>query len=615
MLTLETIQDFVLEASQIYHTSIDKLIEQISSIYFQYPYLLILLLALVPSTIFFLLLLIKKTFKAFQSSSLLENKYSIIISNIIGWYFTSSIYHNVNLSLQEDFRSYETALFILASSFANTYLVMNFLKLTVVNAKDQFKSTIKQDLDLIEKAFRLLRKLTFRYLLLIIVVNSVIQLKNFSPWILVIYLYKLNKELAQLNGTNESILDYLFQDLPSAVKSLLTGPLRFVSLVYIIVSGLFYRLIFSLSSFEITKKLSAKIIRRQVERITTESSPVIELPKEYTDEFNSVSLKQYKPKWFNDIEEKMTTSILNWTKEKNTLSYSHLIGDPGSGRLNIISNITSKFKELNPSVIKVNQKITTIDELKFFLEKEVTTLSGKTQLVIIDNAENLFLNSPGRFEAVKELFKVIHNSEIFYINVFDYYPWLHIKDFLGNINTGQAHIVKGFSDKEISTLISEKNKLLKTKVIFDKAIYEVTNKKGIKGQEDNASTYYFRMIWEQSNGNPNMALKLWLESIRIFNKSENKIVIGLPKKKNSTTIKNISLDSLFVYNSLLKHSRLTFEQCVLTTNLDSRKVTDALATGQSEMFLHIDEFNHYYIKRSWYSTLAEILKTKNLIYG
>ena len=71
---------------------------------------------------------------------------------------------------------------------------------------------------------------------------------------------------------------------------------------------------------------------------------------------------------------------------------------------------------------------------------------------------------------------------------------------------------------------------------------------------------------------------------------------------------------MFVYNSLLKHSRLNFDECCTVTNLERRIVSGALTFGKSEQFLSIND-DGYYIKRPWYSTLSEILKTKNLIHG
>jgi hypothetical protein len=617
MNTIERMHEYFLKSLDIYSTSIDKLIDQISMFYFEYPYLLVLLLALVPFCIFTIIYLLKKITSAISPETNLDNDYIALAFNFFGWILTSSIYENVYIALNKDFRAFEKILFALAASVASSYLVIIFFKALTLNAKDQFKSNLKEDTETLSKSFLRIKSMTQKYLIIILTLSIAFNLNTIGFWIFLLYLYKLNKELKIHDKLNESILNYLFQNIPRSISNQLIGPLRIVSLIYFLISALFYRVVFTLSYFDITKKLAAKIIRKQVERISSKSLKEVEIPKMYKDEFSSLQLNVYRPEWLLKIETSISDAITKWEENTNASSFSHLVGDPGSGRAILIEDIKSKHKELKPITIKVTNKITTAADFNRFIKEETEKIDVATKLIIFDNAENLYLNSPGQFDAIKKLFQTFstHQERFYFINIFDYYPWLHIKDFFGQINDREVFTLKGFSDKELSKLILDKNKNSKTKIIFDKAIYEATNKKGLKNQEDNVSTYYFRMIWEQTSGNPLMAQLLWLNSIRSFNQQDQKIIVGLPQKKPSSIFKNISLNSMFVYNSILKHSRLNFEDCCTVTNLEPRIVSGALSFGKSSNFLSIDENNCYYIKRSWYTTLSELLKTKNLIYG
>ena len=468
-------------------------------------------MALVPVVtfifIFIFINIVKKLGTTFRPTSNLDNDYIKLALTFVGWFFTSSIYQNIFITLEKDFRSYEKILFVIASSIATSKLIVISLEVFILNAKDQFESNLNNNIEALGKSFKKIKKITFSSLILILTLNIAFNFETISFLIFIVYLYKLNKELINLSEVNDSILNYLFNNIPHSLYKSLTGPFKIVSLIVFLISAVFYRLVFTLSYFEITKKLTAKINRQQVERISTKSTKVTDIPESYREEFSSLKLDEYRQKWLKEKEKSISTSIPRWVENSSSISFSHLVGDPGSGRSILIEDIKSKFADLKPVTIKINEKITSSDQFKQFMSSEKEKLNNESRLIIIDNAENLYLNSPGNFEALKELFNIERSNQdnYYFINIFDYYPWLHIKDFFGQINSNEIFTLGGFSDKELSQLILDKNKKAKIKITFDKAIYEATNKKGLRNQQDNVSTYYFRMIWEQTNGTPLMA--------------------------------------------------------------------------------------------------------------
>ncbi len=624
---MEKLQSFLLKGQSLYETGLQHFIEKIVEVYKDYPYLLVALIALVPLVLFVFLWFFKKAVELLQ-----RNKNYIDVSSpyfkgffaFLLWYGTGTIYEEVNLSLNDQFEFYEKFIFSISMSITTSLVFVSILKVLSQNAFDQFNSVLKKDMETLKEDLNGLKHFVLFYISFYLLISNGLGWKSLAFWIGtfgVIHITRLtekNKESLAL------VLEYLFGEVVDKFKKGFLGPVRIISFFIVLLMAFIYRIVFALSYFELTKKLAAKIIRQQVERVSGRDVKNCEIPDFYREAFEKLDLKSYRPSWLAEIQESIFGHLKEWEEDPINESFIHLVGDPGSGRNALVGELEESFSHLNPVRIDVPKKIYKKEDFLNFIGKAVRNVEAeeddgmaKYKLVIFNNAENFYLNMPGGFDALKEMFRIVNRSEnsFFWVNVFDYYPWMHIEDFFGHVHHRQKFILKGFSDSEIKQLVLNKNSELKTKIVYDKAIYEATSKKGSRNNVDNVSTHFFRMIWEQSGGNPTMAQELWLKSIKFFNENEKTIRVGLPERNKVSILRELNTDALFVYNALIKHTKLNFEECCLATSLSARVVRFSLIFGENEKFLVKDDENNFTIAREWYGTLANHLKTKNLIYG
>lgn len=144
----------------------------------------------------------------------------------------------------------------------------------------------------------------------------------------------------------------------------------------------------------------------------------------------------------------MKKKINNWKSREFRSPFINLVGDPGSGRRIIVDSLINKYSDLNPIVLDVTGKITTKNQLDSFLKEVLDNDQKNDRLVFITNFENLFLNTPGGFDALKEFFKYVNRDDnIFWINIVDYFPWEQIQGFFKDIYENETIKLSKFSDR------------------------------------------------------------------------------------------------------------------------------------------------------------------------
>jgi len=124
---------------------------------------------------------------------------------------------------------------------------------------------------------------------------------------------------------------------------------------------------------------------------------------------------------------------------------------------------------------------------------------------------------------------------------------------------------------------------------------------------------FFRILWEQSNGNPRVALYLWTQCLR-YNGGK-KLKVGLPEKPSFQRLVGMEDDFWFVLASLVKHENLTRKEVVSTTNIPWPRVAQSIKIGLERKLLFKSKNNRYRLHFLSQSELVRQLKIKNFIYG
>ena len=124
---------------------------------------------------------------------------------------------------------------------------------------------------------------------------------------------------------------------------------------------------------------------------------------------------------------------------------------------------------------------------------------------------------------------------------------------------------------------------------------------------------FFRLLWDQSQGNPELAEKLWLRALKpLYGK---RLKVGLPLTHDLSVLKGLADEAFFVFAALMRHENLTTNEFIQVTDMKEGLVRHSLRIGLENNFIKRDETSKRYsfLVEGQYHVL-NILKAKNFVY-
>lgn len=427
-------------------------------------------------------------------------------------------------------------------------------------------------------------------------------------------------------------LEVMFKYVPSKIKAT-------IYFVIIIVFSILNMLIRATENFEISKKISANIFKKQIEKAEVGDGSDREIPEDYRSHFHlqSLEIKEDYVCVSDELELNILTEINEWCDSKSEEHSLVVYGDKGVGKTTLIKHCLSKVEEdrnleLNVIRTKLPSKTYEKSELQKFIKElllgkekadidsnfdlyHIDKLLEKKTIIFLDEAQNIFLSKTGGFGAYDALANMINFSteKIYWVLSFNKYSWLFIDRAFGrNQFFRNVFELKGWSDTKIKELIMSRHKKTDFRLSFDLLINATRSHDEID-RYASVESKFFKLLWELSRGNPRAALVLWLTALS--QKYSKVLNVNIPKEFELVGLEKLPDDLMFVLAHILKHENLTAKEIEGTTDLPSGIVRNSIKVGLEKHFLYRDERGRYMIEIGSQFGLIKFLTLKNFIYG
>ncbi|GEM_PF-3230219 len=388
-------------------------------------------------------------------------------------------------------------------------------------------------------------------------------------------------------------------------------------------------------NFAISKKISANLFKKQIESVEVEEGADEKIPLEYKEKFTFKSLEtdDHYVEHTQEIEAGIKEEIVEWVEEKSEEHSVVIHGDKGIGKTTLLKKVIKDLSSdhgdsLDFIYSKVPSK--TIDKEKAFrfiesslgfeeqgsfdLYKLDQSLEKKTVLVI-DEAQNLFLSHTKGFSAYNALLNMINlnTKNIFWVLSFNKYSWLYLDRAFGRSQFFRnIFALKGWDDNAIKDLILKRHNSSDFKLSYDLLI-NATRSQDEMDRYTTIEAKFFKLLWELSRGNPRAALYLWMTSLS--KRNSKTFNVHIPKDADLDSLDKLGDDIFFVIADVLKHENLSPSEIESTTNLPKGIVRNAIKVGQERNFFFKDKQGRYMIEISSQYGLIKYLRSKNFIYG
>ncbi|MBD64851.1 MAG: hypothetical protein CME62_06570 [Halobacteriovoraceae bacterium] len=420
----------------------------------------------------------------------------------------------------------------------------------------------------------------------------------------------------------------LISFLPSQLRA-------FFILLFIIVFKAVDFVISLTENFEISKKLSANLFKKQIEKVEAEEGEDNKIPHEYKELYSPKSIDSSEEYVFSaqGLEEKLHGEVQEWLNESSDEHSLVVYGDKGIGKTTLLKKVAAMVgekEELEVHYAKVPSKTISKESLVLFISEiltgqriqeedvdfyEIDRNSDKKKLVILDEAQNIFLSHTGGFEAYYALTNLVNynTKNVFWILSFNKYSWLYLDRAFGRTQFFRNIFeLKGWTDTKIKELILKRHAKSQYKLSYDLLISATKSQDEID-KYSSVESKFFKLLWEMSNGNPRSALFLWISALS----RKNRIYfnVNIPKDVDLAGLEKLPDDLMFVVAHVIKHENLTSSEIAKTTGLPEGIVRNAIRLALENKFFFRDKGHRYMVDISTQYGVTKYLRLKNFIYG
>jgi len=236
----------------------------------------------------------------------------------------------------------------------------------------------------------------------------------------------------------------------------------------------------------------------------------------------------------------------------------------------------------------------------------------KPTLMVINNAENLFLAEVGCLDAWRALLSLTNAraTNVFWLIVINNQSWAYVCNVFGrDFQMRNVIRVKRWTQAEIRSLILSRNQQSGYRLKYDDVL--VDTRAPANNTLRNAEQRYFSLLWDASRGVPVTALTLWRESV-ITRRGE--VTVRIPRMPSGARIEKSGSHQLFVFAAIVTHGSLATAEIVRVTNIAENIVRFALKAALEDEVVEKGEDGRYRITTLWYHTVVNILNRMNMLH-
>ena len=405
------------------------------------------------------------------------------------------------------------------------------------------------------------------------------------------------------------------------LKFLVSFPIMVGVVLYMVSLRLWYWA----ENFEFFRKISSEVFRRKIEGIgaSTKAETVPEtalFESRYARTFLSSSCEEKKE--FKDSQgiakEQIKKMVSDWLSDKSDENTVALIGEKGIGKTFLLDHIEDELSDVEIIKINFDKKVLTKNEVEEMLgqagaNEEKPAHTGK-KVYLIDQAHNLFLSRVGGFSAFKSLLQILQSDpeNQFWVISFNDSSWTYLQAVLNKTrHFNRVLRLERWSEEEMKDFILDLHSRTEFNHEYDSSLVQAVRDDLNYNQQSSIDTRFFRLLREESMGNPDVARYVWLDSIK--HESEKKVTVGLPKDRPEN-ISGLPDDFYFVLSCVVQHENVSVDEIMQATDISEDVIRNAVKVCCEKGYLTVRS-GRIRLRSIWQHSVFSTLRYKNFIYG
>jgi hypothetical protein len=238
----------------------------------------------------------------------------------------------------------------------------------------------------------------------------------------------------------------------------------------------------------------------------------------------------------------------------------------------------------------------------------------ETRVVAIDKLHRLVRPIIGGQAELAKLNSLIENvvADVLWVFTVDCFAW----QFLRRVRAHQSSIsevieLPSWTEEQLGELIDQRNGAASIEPIFDGV--QIPDEHAVTSLDtaearNRASVY--RMIWTLSGGNPNVALRIWANSV--FPDDSGRIQVRTPAQPNTRELDDAQQNVLLVLRAIAQSELITAADVADNLRLPAGAVGTAIHYCESRGWIE-ESGGYFQLSLNWFRTITRTLARQNLL--
>lgn len=391
--------------------------------------------------------------------------------------------------------------------------------------------------------------------------------------------------------------------------------------VYLFISGAKRLLVRRASRFEITRRVLAYLVRREVaKQANRDESPLTGIPAEALARLDP--FHQSPPQALVEGPCEQALADLQAQLFDDRVTISAVVGEAGAGKSMVVGILSQK----TPNSLVVQCPYSGFDALlERFADKlgltenepnaaAIQAALEKYRLIVVDDAHHLVRPQIGGLLQLDRLLEFSRKSPTgtSWVLVLGDPTWQFVLRARaeGAVFDNVVELPR-WNEEQIGLLLQLRSKAAGLTPMFDglEVPRQATDDDNLTEHERREQGYY-RILWDYVDGNPAMALHWWQRSL--FSDSSSRVVVRLFHPPRFTALDTLPPSVYFTLRALVQLDGAVRSDIVAATQLPAAEIDDSLrfiaARGLTEV-----RNDRLYLTRDWYRAVTRVLWRRHLV--
>ena len=240
-------------------------------------------------------------------------------------------------------------------------------------------------------------------------------------------------------------------------------------------------------------------------------------------------------------------------------------------------------------------------------------------MFLLSNLNRLFLRAVGHYKGLDSVLEVMQATgrHHFWVVSFHEPAWsfLHGMSHVGHVNVFSQLVKLGqLHPEDLAQWIESKTRKTGIETDFESLLHRKQTGPDHARVLERTERAYWRLLADASQGNPSVAIRLWMDSLRPTSSAPEKVHVSLFKAHNIGELEELGDDELFALTALILHDDLTVAELHTVLNQSESNVR-ALCRGLEQRTVITEtESGRYKVRLNWLPAVERHLRRRNFMH-